>query len=1020
MENIQYNQNSNAIEHHPLKEENMTEKLDSNYTTDSEESFLMMENFLDQNIKVSENASISEKITSNYIHLHDGTPVKRVENQHYTVSFKYRKSDRFNDDDSERVICKHKNSDPLGAEIISHDEGKGEIVIVFYEDVGEIRNCYIKQTAFKIYDKISELLTKNKTKILHNSIYRGLYDLDNNFIEELSDEENHQLLKLNSSQKQFISNSFKKKITYLWGPPGTGKSQVLAKLVDLNIQREKRVLVVSSTNQAVDSLLDKLKETTTKEIWSGKKTIARIGNISPSFANSLEDVRFENVLNRNMIEEVAQLEELKNHEKNLNSESQSLDEKTKNFKKYEFDYFNIKSVQNKAQEREKGIELIKNELSIQENNLTEKQSQLNKLTQRNTIVKFFSKGKIKDLLKENEELIRNIQHQTDKINFEIERFVELRTNLKNAISEFENFVVFEKYAEMLSELNSTKEEIAQKFKNIKNEIVEVENKIDDFKVSILKEIQIIGTTCDSAILKYIYLGEFDQIILDEASMVPTPKIICNSLLSKGRMIISGDFRQLAPIPPDKINNKDYKDFLSRDIFDLVGIIDGLQENKNIENLSMLDTQYRYPAVICNFVSKNMYNNKLISSENKLLKKPIVNEFLSNPIIYIDTSDYEYGFVSNGGNKNFIHRYLIAEIISKIPNYISTGIISPFTAQASFYSDYYESKENITAGTVHKFQGDGKDVIIFDLVKGWGDKAPKTDEYMNKPKKDFYNFIGGVGPFDSGPRLMNVAITRAKEFLIFVGSKDYVDVHFKNDFIGRVSDYLYDHGKVIKARDLVKVDELEEDYIPKNLTKPLISFNVYEVDDYLIDDFILARKMITIISPFVSLPRLTYLAPHLEDALKRGVDVKFIIRPIEENEKILKGDRDKIRELLGKFHINFGTKDEGGFSIFFQSDFHQKLIFIDDAIVYKGSMNFLSWTGRVDESVDRFYDQDQALSWAINESTPSESLKSNSVSEIFKQMISKTCKNPDCKSRFLIYARPDKIYYCPSCKNEVPA
>jgi hypothetical protein len=60
---------------------------------------------------------------------------------------------------------------------------------------------------------------------------------------------------LNENQKIAIGVALANEVTYLWGPPGTGKTKTLSVLVKELFERNKRVLICSNTNQAVDQVL---------------------------------------------------------------------------------------------------------------------------------------------------------------------------------------------------------------------------------------------------------------------------------------------------------------------------------------------------------------------------------------------------------------------------------------------------------------------------------------------------------------------------------------------------------------------------------------------------------------------------------------------------------------------------------------------------------------------------------------------------------------------------------------------
>lgn len=87
-----------------------------------------------------------------------------------------------------------------------------------------------------------------------------------------------------------------------------------------------------------------------------------------------------------------------------------------------------------------------------------------------------------------------------------------------------------------------------------------------------------------------------------------------------------------------------------------------------------------------------------------------------------------------------------------------GIVTPFSAQAERINNQIPTnlRGQIVADTVHKFQGDEKDVMIYSLVV--------TD---NSPDSKI-NWIDY-----KVPNLVNVAVTRAKKLLFIVGNKSYI-------------------------------------------------------------------------------------------------------------------------------------------------------------------------------------------------------------------------------------------------------
>ena len=65
---------------------------------------------------------------------------------------------------------------------------------------------------------------------------------------------------LNEEQLAAVNRSLSQSITFIWGPPGTGKTHTIGKLVEELVNRGERVLLTSHTNVAVDTALEKAVE----------------------------------------------------------------------------------------------------------------------------------------------------------------------------------------------------------------------------------------------------------------------------------------------------------------------------------------------------------------------------------------------------------------------------------------------------------------------------------------------------------------------------------------------------------------------------------------------------------------------------------------------------------------------------------------------------------------------------------------------------------------------------------------
>ncbi|UCH85054.1 MAG: AAA family ATPase, partial [Candidatus Latescibacterota bacterium] len=80
---------------------------------------------------------------------------------------------------------------------------------------------------------------------------------------------------LNASQQRAIERALSQQVTFVWGPPGTGKTKTLAALAANLVTSDKRVLLSTLSNMALDQLL----HATIHRLGSAARatTIARMG-----------------------------------------------------------------------------------------------------------------------------------------------------------------------------------------------------------------------------------------------------------------------------------------------------------------------------------------------------------------------------------------------------------------------------------------------------------------------------------------------------------------------------------------------------------------------------------------------------------------------------------------------------------------------------------------------------------------------------------------------------------------------
>jgi len=254
-------------------------------------------------------------------------------------------------------------------------------------------------------------------------------------------------------------------------------------------------------------------------------------------------------------------------------------------------------------------------------------------------------------------------------------------------------------------------------------------------------------------------GLFDILIIDEASQCDIASAIPLIYRAKNAVII-GDPLQLKHITSvQKIEENYIKeslditkfqlDYVSESLFDYCF---SLSNKSNFESIFLKD-HYRCHPDIIEFSSNYIYAPKLGQSLNITTK----DEMFDNPkgIEWIDVK----GQMSNNANINIQEVDKCIELAIKlVKDYKnkSIGIISPFRHQIDNIRQKLPAELNgkVTVDTVHKFQGDEMDIIIFSTVVT-SNSLPNKSKFINRNEY-----------------LLNVAITRAKSKLYIIGDYNY--------------------------------------------------------------------------------------------------------------------------------------------------------------------------------------------------------------------------------------------------------
>ncbi|MFJ7969755.1 DEAD/DEAH box helicase [Psychrobacillus sp. NPDC096389] len=329
-----------------------------------------------------------------------------------------------------------------------------------------------------------------------------------------------------------------------------------------------------------------------------------------------------------------------------------------------------------------------------------------------------------------------------------------------------------------------------------------EHDLDEIRKLYVRHANVIGTTCVASARKEFMdnYPTFDVVIIDEVSKATPPELLLPMLKGK-KIILVGDHHQLPPLvgedtleetlqaileESDSFEEKDeLKKLLKESLFER------LFKNLPKTNKTMLAIQYRMHAnimeTITPFYEEENYRLQCGLTDSDAMRDHSLDSHYvkrQDHLLWLDMPNEKQYFeerMKNGKSRfnqaelNTIREVLIdlnraTEIAKKEGRLAkeerkSIGVISFYGEQVKRIDRLIQQETNFQhlhfrTGTVDKFQGMEMDVIILSMVRNNQDKS------------------GDIG-FANDYRRLNVALSRARELLVLVGSANMFTTRAKH-------------------------------------------------------------------------------------------------------------------------------------------------------------------------------------------------------------------------------------------------
>lgn len=302
---------------------------------------------------------------------------------------------------------------------------------------------------------------------------------------------------------------------------------------------------------------------------------------------------------------------------------------------------------------------------------------------------------------------------------------------------------------------------------------------------------------------------FGTLIVDEASQILEPQIV-GVLNYFKKWIFIGDENQLPAVVSqsendskcenDELKNLSLNNFRESLFYRLKK---NAVKNNWTNSYGMLKYQYRMHSDIAEFPNKYFYKNKIeIGRDKQTISLPdyskfdndIINKvFSSSRVVFIPTKVDLHSKINEEEAKltSAIIKHSAKIFGDEFDPQKTIGVITPFRAQIANIRNYLDEKyRDVTIDTVERFQGSERDIIILSF-------AVKSITQLSS--------IQSIN--DEGiDRKLNVAITRAKEQLIIIGSEEILE---KNMIFNNLIEF-------VKSKRGYMVNPLKQKSIPNNL------------------------------------------------------------------------------------------------------------------------------------------------------------------------------------------------------------
>ncbi|MGI0015670.1 MAG: AAA domain-containing protein, partial [Nitrososphaera sp.] len=356
----------------------------------------------------------------------------------------------------------------------------------------------------------------------------------------------------NSSQQSAIKLALGSEVSFIWGPPGTGKTQTIARLIEGFLSKTLSVLLISHTNIATDgALLNVVRHLKDSDDYRDGK-ILREGAIQKPELKEFEMVVPAVVLEKKGAPIKKEIETLTKRIDKISLVVSTSETIIKNFQQIEASKREEDNIKGDMASKENGVVSAKLVLDNINNQFSDIEEQIHRYQSKGTLGRFFSGLNLEKLIRLKSALLIQKDKEAQKLSAYAQAISIAKTKLQKLI-EGRKELEAKLHRESFDRHKKVLEQVNKELQNLKEQRDLLITQLEALSNTLMKEAKVIATTLTKSYSSQIILNrEYDCVVLDEASMAPLPALWCAVGLAKHKVVIVGDFYQLPPIAKHKV------------------------------------------------------------------------------------------------------------------------------------------------------------------------------------------------------------------------------------------------------------------------------------------------------------------------------------------------------------------------------------------------------------------------------------------------------------------------------------